>query len=248
MKVSIITATYNSANTILDCVKSINDQTYNNIEHIIIDGKSRDNTLNLIKSIPNRVKVVVSEKDLGIYDAMNKGIILSTGNIIAILNSDDLYASNEVIENIVNHFEKNKNLGILYGDLNYVSKNNLNLIVRKWKSNPYYDNYFEDGNVPPHPSTIVLRKVYSEVGLFNLKYHFAADYEFLLRAFKNSKFEIMHIPFLIVKMRLGGATNKNYKNILRGNIEIWKSWNDNNLKIPKLLMLKRLVKRFNQYL
>jgi glycosyltransferase involved in cell wall biosynthesis len=247
MKISIITATYNSSITILDCINSVNNQSYKDIEHIIIDGLSTDNTINLIKSVSSRVKVVVSEKDNGIYDAMNKGISLATGEIIAILNSDDVYASSCVIEEVVSFFKANSNLGILYGDLQYVKKDNIQKVVRVWNSLPYFNNFFENGNVPPHPSTFLLKKIYDEFGAFNLKYRLAADYEFMLRVFKKSKLKILYVPSLIVKMRLGGATNKNIKNIYLGNFEILNAWRDNNLKIPILLMFKRLYKRIIQF-
>jgi glycosyltransferase involved in cell wall biosynthesis len=247
MKVSIITATYNSSLTILDCIKSINDQTYNNIEHIIIDGLSFDDTLSLIKSVPNRVTKVVSEKDKGIYDAMNKGISMSSGEIVAILNSDDIYASNDIIEKIVKQFQKYNNLGILYGDLHYVKKDNIDIVVRRWKSIKYYKEYFEDGNVPPHPSTFIFREIYENIGSFNLKFKLAADYEFMLRAFKLTNFEIRYIPLLVVKMRLGGATNKSIRNIILGNIEIFNSWKENNLSVPRLFLVKKMIKRLMQF-
>jgi glycosyltransferase involved in cell wall biosynthesis len=248
MKVSIITATYNSSLTILDCVKSINDQTYANIEHIIIDGLSSDNTLSLLKSVPSRITKIVAEPDNGIYDAMNKGILSSTGDIIAILNSDDIYASNDVVETIVKQFQNNKNLGILYGDLHYVKKDNIEIVIRKWKSMNYYNRFFEDGNVPPHPSTFIKRNIYEKVGIFNLKFKLAADYEFMLRAFKLTELEISYIPLLIVRMRLGGATNKSFKNVISGNIEILNSWKENNLPVPSFLFFKKTLKRLAQFL
>ncbi len=248
MKVSIITATYNSSLTILDCVKSINDQTYANIEHIIIDGLSSDNTLSLLKSVPSRITKIVAEPDNGIYDAMNKGILSSTGDIVAILNSDDIYASNDVVETIVKQFQNNKKLGILYGDLHYVKKDNIEIVIRKWKSMNYYNHFFEDGNVPPHPSTFIKRNIYEKVGVFNLKFKLAADYEFMLRAFKLTELEISYIPLLIVRMRLGGATNKSFRNVISGNIEILNSWKENNLPVPSFLFFKKTLKRLAQFL
>ncbi len=136
MKISIITAVYNSSATIADCIKSVNDQTYDNIEHIIIDGASKDNTVDIIKSIPNRVTKIVSEPDNGIYDAMNKGIKLATGDVIGILNSDDFYASSTIIEDIVSEFEKNK-CDCLFGNLVFVSDRNINKVIRKWKGTEF---------------------------------------------------------------------------------------------------------------
>jgi glycosyltransferase involved in cell wall biosynthesis len=247
MKVSIITATYNSEFAISDCVQSINKQSYSDIEHIIIDGKSFDNTLDIIRGQPNRVTKIISETDRGIYDAMNKGILTSNGEIVGILNSDDVYFNDNVITEIVNLFEKNPQLDIVYGNIVYVDKRDLNKIVRVWNSKSYYDLFFENGNVPPHPSVFVRKIVYQKMGLFNLDLHLASDYEFLLRIFKSLSFNSYFLPKTIVKMRLGGATNKNLFNIIKGNYEIYLSWKLNNYDFPLLLMPLRIIKRVKQF-
>jgi len=248
MRISIITVTYNSSRTIIDCIYSVHNQSFNDIEHIIIDGLSTDNTINLINSVPNSVKIIVSEKDDGIYDAMNKGLKLATGDVIGFLNSDDLYANNNILNEVMFHFNLDRNLDILYGDLIYIKHNNIEKKVRTWKSKQYYPNFFENGSVPPHPSLFLSRRVYQTVGNFNLKYTLAADYEFMLRIFKKYNFKMLHLPLVLVHMRLGGATNNSIKNIYKGNKEILQSWKENGYKIPLLLIPKRIFKRLIQFL
>lgn len=248
MKISIITACYNSSKSILDTLESINSQTHEDIELIIIDGGSTDNTLDLLKSYNNIIYTIVSEKDNGIYDAMNKGIRLATGDIIGILNSDDLYFDDKVLFDISKEFENENDLEILFGNIVYVKENDIKKIVRKWISKKYFSNYFEWGNVPPHPSLFVKKNVYSKAGMFDLNYTLAADYEFMLRIFKKHNFNSKYINRFIVKMRLGGATNKNIRNIIVGNIEIIRSWKDNQLNYPFWLLPIKICKRLIQYI
>jgi glycosyltransferase involved in cell wall biosynthesis len=248
LKISIITVVYNNIATIEDAINSVLNQDYPNIEYIVIDGKSNDGTLDIINKYRSKIHTVISEPDLGIYDAMNKGINHSTGDIIGILNSDDLYENNTILSTIIKKFELDKNLDIIYGNLVYVKPNNTQTIVRKWKSKNYYPTYFEDGNVPPHPSLFLKSSVYKNAGNFNLKYKLAADYEYMLRIFKKFTFKIEYLDLYIVRMRLGGATNKSIKNIIKGNKEIIKAWESNSIKIPFLLMPLRLIKRLMQFL
>lgn len=247
MKVSIITVSYNSAGTIEETIKSVLSQEGADIEYIIIDGGSTDKTLQIIESFKEKIKIIVSEPDSGIYDAMNKGISLASGNVIGVLNSDDIYADNQVIKDVSRQFANNSKLDILYGNLVYVKKDDTNKIVRTWRSKPYFENFFELGNVPPHPSLFVSSKVYSLAGSFNLQYNLAADYEFMLRIFKKGSFQSKYINRLIVKMRLGGATNKSFRNILNGNKEILKAWVNNGITPPWTLMPLRVIKRVCQY-
>lgn len=247
MKVSIITPTFNSSETIIDTINSINSQSYDNIEHIIVDGNSSDETINLCKKYsPN--SILISEEDHGIYDAMNKGIIRSSGEIVGILNSDDFYLSEDIIETVVDSFRNDSNLQIVYGNLIYVSSNDVSIPLREWISMPYYERYFEDSNVPPHPTLFLKKEVYSSVGLFNLNYKLAADYEFLFRLFKLNNFTSLHINKFFVKMRIGGATNKSIINVFRQNIEIIKCWKSFGQKFPKLFFVKKIINRASQYL
>lgn len=248
MKLTIITVVYNNKITIEDAIISVINQTYfENVEYIIIDGCSSDGTLEILKKYKNKISVLISEKDNGIYDAMNKGLKLATGDVIGILNSDDLYTNNSILNEVMTQFINDHTLDILYGDLVYVKHDNINKIVRTWKSTPYYPNFFENGGVPPHPSLFVSARVYHEAGYFNLKYRLAADYEFMLRIFKTHSYKIKYLPLVLVKMRLGGATNNSLKNIYKGNVEILNSWKENGYKIPLLLFAKRIFKRLIQF-
>lgn len=248
MKISIITVVYNNETTIRGAIEAVLSQSYSDIQYIIIDGDSRDKTVEIINEYKEQLGYFISEKDGGIYDAMNKGIKASTGDVIGILNSDDLYQDSTVIQTVMDHFNQDLNLDIVYGDLVYVKSDNVHKVIRYWKSKPYFRKYFEMGNVPPHPSLFVKRKVYEQAGYFDLNYKLAADYEFMLRIFKKYNFKSSYINKIIVKMRLGGATNQSFSNIKRQNIEIINAWKKNNFKVPLLLMPLRLFKRLFQFI
>lgn len=248
MKISIITVVYNNRQTIEDCILSvINQENFENVEYIIVDGGSTDGTLGVLEKYKSYFSNFISEPDLGIYDAMNKGISVSTGNIIGFLNSDDLYYNLQILKIVLQRFNEIPNLDILYGDLVYVDRFDINNFVRMWHSKPYFNSFFEKGNVPPHPSLFLKKNVYETAGKFNLNYKLAADYEFMLRIFKKFNFKSNYMPTILVKMRLGGATNKNWKNIYKGNIEILRAWYDNGINPPLLLMPNRILKRLKQY-
>ena len=247
MKVSIVTPTYNSAKTIVDTILSVNKQDYANIEHIIIDGGSKDNTLELIRNTPNRVKKIISEPDKGIYDAMNKGVALATGDIVGILNSDDFYNSNDVIAKVVKTFQEGEYEGV-YGDLEYVDARNTNRVVRYWESKAYKEGLFKKGWHPAHPTFFVKKEVYDKYGNLNLKYKIGADYEIMLRFIEKNRIKVAYIPETLVKMRVGGASNQSIKNIIKANIECYNAWKDNGLSIlPFVFILKPLSKTL-QYL
>jgi glycosyltransferase involved in cell wall biosynthesis len=226
-KISIITATYNSAATIRDTLECVARQTYGNVEHIIVDGKSKDNTLEIVSQY-SHVANVVSEKDNGIYDAMNKGIKLATGDIIGILNSDDIYVDKSVLAKVVKAFDDGADA--CYADLQYVSGNDLNKVIRHWKAGSFNGRSFLMGWMPPHPTFFVRREVYDTVGYFNTTMRSAADYELLLRVFMKHRFNIVYIPEVLVKMRAGGMSNASLKNRLRANNEDRMAWKVNGLK------------------
>jgi len=245
MKVSIITPSFNSAKTIADTLKSVVSQTYSNIEHIIIDGGSNDGTIDIVRKYKNSASKVVSELDEGIFDAMNKGIRMAKGDIIGILNSDDFYISNSVIEKVV---EKMQETGAdcLWGDLVYVDKNDINKIVRRWKSSPYKKGKFQRGWMPPHPAFFARKWVYEKYGVFNLGLaKVSADYEIMLRFLERYRIKSTYLPEVLVKMRTGGISNRNIKQIIIGNIECYQAWKINGLKIsPFIIFLKPLSKAF----
>ncbi|MDC6479629.1 glycosyltransferase family 2 protein [Candidatus Pelagibacter sp.] len=227
-KITVITPTFNSANTILANLASVKNQKYKNLEHIIIDNKSVDGTLNLIKKQnDNRIKIV-SEQDNGIYDAINKGIKLAKGEIISILHSDDEYYNNHTLLNVINNFE-DRNIDIIYGDLLYTKKNNLNKIIRYWKSTNYIQGMFFKGWSPPHPSFFVKKKIYQKFGLYSTKIGNPADIELMYRFLELKKVNNKYINKILIKMRYGGKSNKNFFEILKQNFQIL---NFLNLKNP----------------
>lgn len=227
MKISIITACYNSAATIEDTLKSVAMQDYKNIEHIIIDGASADNTLEIINRFPH-VSEVVSGKDKGIYDAMNKGIDMASGNVVGILNSDDVYSNSHVISTVMKEFEDGR-VDAVYADLQYVKHNNLEKITRTWHSGKYSKRKFYFGWMPPHPTFFVRRTVYENIGNFNCSLVSAADYEFMLRVLLKNDYKALYIPEVLVKMRTGGMSNATLGNRLRANREDREAWRINNI-------------------
>lgn len=229
LKVSIITITYNSGATLEDTLKSVLNQTYKNIEYIIVDGKSTDGTLTIIDAYKSNIAKVVSEKDKGLYDALNKGISLATGDVIGILHSDDFYTSNTVIEKVVQTLSEN-NSDAVYADLYYVDKNNTDNIFRKWKSGNYKHGMFVSGWMPPHPTFFAKRSCYKSFGSFNLNLVSAADYELMLRFIHKHKIKLAYLPEFIIKMRVGGKSNVSLKNRIRANNEDRKAWKINGLK------------------
>lgn len=228
MKISIITATYNSEATVRDTLKSVASQGYGDIEHIIIDGLSADNTLSIVKEFPD-VAHVSTEKDHGIYDAMNKGLRLATGEVIGILNSDDFYTDEQVLARVMKAFN-DPLIDVVYGDLQYVKQNNVHVVTRTWKSGQYNRKKFYYGWMPPHPAFFVRRKIYEEVGLFNTDLRSAADYEMMLRILVKHNARACYLPGIMVKMRAGGVSNASVKNRLRANREDRMAWQLNELK------------------
>jgi glycosyltransferase involved in cell wall biosynthesis len=246
MKISIITATFNSAATVADCIASVNNQTFQNIEHIIIDGASKDNTLEIIKNTPNRITCIVSEPDKGIYDAMNKGIRLATGDIIGILNSDDLYNDMDVLEKVSEKF-RIRDTECIHADLFYVNKENINQIVRHWKTCEFSPGAFKKGWHPAHPTFFVKKEVYEKYGLFNLNFRLAADFELMLRLLERYKISSAYFPDPFVRMRLGGATSKNISNIVKQNIECFNAFKINGIRVSLLYPFYRIIPKFKQF-
>ncbi|WP_122094950.1 glycosyltransferase family 2 protein [Rahnella sp. Larv3_ips] len=241
MKVTIITATFNSSKTIQDTILSLESQTYNNIEYIIVDGDSKDNTLEIINEYSTRVSTVICEPDKGIYDALNKGISAATGDVIGFLHSDDILAYPDAITDIVSKFSEG-NFDAVYADLEYVSQDNTNHVVRKWKSGDYNVNKLKYGWMPPHPSFYMKRSRYIEWGVFNLNYKISADYDSLLRYLWVHKAKAVYLPRVLTKMRVGGISNRSLKNIIQKSREDVNVIKMNGLFWPIALLFKNLSK------
>ena len=241
MKVSIITVCFNSSPTILDTINSVNIQDYKHIEHIFIDGGSSDDTLSIIKSNCNRNKIIISEKDSGIYDAMNKGLENATGDVIGFLNSDDLFANTNAVSRIMTLMS---NSNIVVGGIEMI--NSKNKIIRKWMPKSYNPTNIEN-NFYPHPAFYIKNNLLVRVGNYNLKYEVSSDFDWMLRCLLNSNDKVSILEEYIVTMRLGGKSTKNIRNILKGNFEIIDSLK-NNLNINSLLyILKRIFYKSKQF-
>lgn len=248
MKFSLVTVTYNSAQTLRDTITSVLSQTYQNIEYIIIDGLSKDDTVEIIKEYEpqfnGRMKWF-SEKDYGLYDAMNKGFRLATGDVIGIINSDDLIAQPDAIEKVMKCFQSDDSVDAVYADLYYVAQNDTSKIVRHWVSGK--QKSFAKGWHPAHPTFYVKREMYQKYGLFDLDFKFAADFELMLRLIEKEHIKLHYLPEPLVRMRLGGTTSKSFGNIKKGNIECIKAFKKNEIKVSVLYPLYRLLPKIKQY-
>ncbi|MDI1356341.1 MAG: glycosyltransferase family 2 protein [bacterium] len=244
MKLSIITVTYNSADTLEETILSVLNQNYEDVEYIIVDGQSSDGTAAILKKYEGRVSRIISEKDRGLYDALNKGIDLASGDVIGILHSDDFYIDKDVLRKYAELFTEKK-VDAVYSDLYYVDKNNPDKIIRKWKSGNYKPNAFVNGWMPPHPTFFVKKDIYRKFGKFNLDFKTAADYELMLRFIQGHNISIAYLPEYTVKMRVGGKSNLSLTNRFKANMEDRKAWEVNGLK-PRFytLYLKPFLKLF----
>lgn len=240
-KISIITAAFNSADTIADTILSIKTQSYEHFEHIVVDGLSTDRTLAIVKEFADKRTIAQSEKDRGIYDALNKGIIRSTGDIIGFLNADDIYANDEVLGNIARMFD-DQAIQAVYGDLVYVGKSNPKKIIRYWQAGNYTLEKLKSGWMPPHPTFYVRRSIYDRLGLFDTSFHIAADYDCMLRFFSEGNINCRYIPEVLVKMRIGGASNRSLINILRKSAEDYRAIRRNHVGGFGTLAWKNLSK------
>lgn len=247
MKISIITVVFNGVATIKHCIDSVLGQNFDSIEYIIIDGNSTDGTREVIDSYGNRIDVFLSEPDKGIYDAMNKGIRLATGDLIGILNADDFYASDTVVSEIAQQVLKTGADGC-YGDLNYVDSIDEALITRKWISGDYKPNSFLLGWMPPHPTFFLKKECYNKFGDFRLDMGSAADYELMLRMIYKHGIRLAYVPKVIVKMRTGGVSNSTLKNRLEANKNDRKAWKTNGLKPWFFTLWLKPVRKIIQFI
>jgi len=249
LKISIITVTHNPGLVLLDCLNSVASQKYKNIEHIIVDNVSTDGTIPLLNSRRDQFAFLISEKDQGIYEAMNKGLKIATGDIIGFLNSDDFYANNNILSRVVTIFKDNSSLDACYADLIYVNPININKIIRFWQSSKFVSGLFAKGWCPPHPTFFVRRSVYERFGNFDLNYYIASDVELMMRFLEVQKINARYIPELWIKMRLGGITNKNFKNILIQNKEVLHALKNHNLSVNWIsFFIYKIINRGLQFL
>lgn len=212
MKISIVTAVYNRERTIGEALASVATQTHVNIEHLIIDGASRDGTLDVVRALTDPRIVLVSEPDHGIYDALNKGISQATGEVIGLMHSDDLFAHAQVLEKVAACFA-DPAVDLVYGDLDYVAATDISRVVRHWRSGDFSLDKLRRGWMPPHPTVFARKRVFTDHGLYDTSYRIAADYEAMLRYFGKAQLRSAYIPEVLVKMRTGGASNRSLRHI-----------------------------------
>lgn len=219
MKVSVITVAYNSERTIGETLQSIAEQSHPDIEHIVIDGSSNDGTLSVIKQYQASVTKVISEPDRGIYDAMNKGLALATGDLIGFLNADDTYANSSTVASLVKAAKQQPDACAIYGDLTYVSDDDGGKVIRLWRAGTFNPQRLRFGWMPPHPTFYIRAECLRTVGRFNDQFHIAADYDFMLRTLSLPYAQVAYIPEVLVRMRAGGASNRSIKAMFRKSSE-----------------------------
>jgi glycosyltransferase len=217
--ISIITASLNNKPTIAATIESVLSQSYQPIEYILIDGNSTDGTKDIIHSYLDNISKYISEDDLGIYDALNKGINLASGDIIGFLHADDTFANSGVISKVASLFQQSPDLWAVYGDLQFVSQKDPSRVVRTWKSKPFHKSLLAKGWMPAHPTLFLKKEVYNKFGLFDVQYKIAADYDFMLRVLSQPGFTSAYIPEVLIKMRMGGASTGKIRNLLRKSLE-----------------------------
>lgn len=246
MTLSLITPSYNSATTIARTIESVVAQNYPDLEYIIIDGASKDDTSNIVSSFKDKLNIkYISEPDKGIYDAMNKGVKLASGEVIGILNSDDLFDNDKVLATIASAFEEKK-IDAVYGDVKYFSQD-VDKTLRYWHAGEYKKENLANGWAIPHPALFVRCSVYEKCGLFNTDFKIAGDYEFILRILKNYPINLKYISVPFVRMYNGGASGSSLKQRQSGWAELKKAWQVNNFKLPRFFILRRLLFKVGQY-
>lgn len=246
-KFSIVTTSFNSGSTIRDTLESVLMQTFLDYEYIVIDGKSKDNTLDIIKEYEpkfNGRMRYISEPDNGIYDAMNKGLKMCKGEVLMLINSDDLFLRNDTLELLNQKFNENPGIDCVYTNLYYVMPNNTDKIVRTWYAGERRP--FNTGWAPCHPTFYVKRYVYEKAGYFDEEFKLSADFELMLRFCEKYKISMVYFNEFFVKMRLGGATS-NIKNLIKQNVEVVRAFKKNNLKAGWFYTFKRIIPKFKQF-
>ena len=246
MKISIVTVAYNAADTIADTLRSLAAQTYLDVEHIVVDGCSSDQTLEIIKTQGKHVARIISEPDNGIYDAVNKGITAASGEIVGILNADDVYANKDVLQNVANIMQ-NENLDALLGDVEFFHPSNPTRIVRRYRSERFSPKRIAWGWMPAHPAMFLRKSVYNNFGLYKTDYKIAADFEYVARIFYGDNLNYYHIPEVLVHMSTGGISTGGWRNTLVLNREVLRACRENSIPTNLLLLLSKYPAKLSEY-
>lgn len=241
MKISVITAVYNRVATIGDALDSVRAQTWPDVQHVVIDGASTDGTLEILQARRNEIAVMVSEPDKGIYDALNKGIARATGDVIGLMHSDDLYADEHVLTDVAVEFA-DPTIDAVYGDLYYVAQGDTSRVIRRWRSGEYTPALLSRGWMPPHPTLYLRRQVIEQWGAFDTSFRIAADYDAILRYFGQGKVRSAYVPRVLVKMRVGGESNRSIDRILRKSREDYRALKKNSAGGIATLVWKNVSK------
>lgn len=240
MKVSIITVCYNSAATIQDSLDSVARQDYTNIEYIVVDGASSDGTLDLIAQYTESVSLLISETDRGLYDAMNKGIQAATGDVIGILNSDDIYESDTVISDVVRSFESNQGSDMVFGDVVFVKPEQMDVVIRLYNAARFKAWKLRFGWMPPHPATFIKKSAYDQTGLYSLEYKISADYDMFVRMLLVKKLKLARLNMVLVRMRAGGVSTAGIRSNIILNNEIVKACRNNGIYTNIFMVLSKV--------
>jgi glycosyltransferase involved in cell wall biosynthesis len=247
MMFSIVTVVRNGARTIHNSIESVASQQLQQVEHIVIDGASTDATLQILERYRKVLGRVVSEPDRGIYDGMNKGLAMATGDVVGFLNADDVYADDRVLADVAGCFQ-DPAVDAVYGDLVYVNSTDPQQVIRYWRSGEFRPGRFKSGWMPAHPTFFVRRRVYEQFGGFDLSFTLQSDFDLTMRLLEVHRIRAVYLPRVMVRMRLGGATNRSVANIIKGNIEAYRACRKNAVSVSPLFILKKVLSRLPQFI
>jgi len=247
LKVSVITATYNRDSTIVRALSSIKSQTHNDIQIIVVDGRSQDDTVSLANKILDDKDILQSEPDKGLYDALNKGLALAEGDIIAFLHSDDLYFDNDVISKVVEIFSDDS-VDLVYGDVCFFSGSNVMKIIRRYRSDKLSEKNLAWGKMPAHPAMFIRRRIYKELGFFETNFKIAADYEFLCRLVHYANLKPVYLSCVLVRMQLGGLSTGGFRNTILLNKEVFRAIRNNGIYTNLFMLLSKYPSKILQFL
>jgi glycosyltransferase involved in cell wall biosynthesis len=248
VKISIVTVAYNSAPTIRGTIESVLRQTHRDIEYIVVDGASRDNTLDIVKEYRERIAMIVSEPDEGLYDAMNKGIAMATGDIVGILNSDDFFETEDTLATVAQAFKANSKAQLVFGDIVFVEDQDLTTVTRYYSAAHFRPWKLRFGWMPPHPGTFIRREAYELAGKYATQYRISADYDMFVRLLLVHKLPWARIDSVLVRMRAGGVSTSGLRSSLMLNMEIVDACRRNGIYTNLLMVLSKLPFKLLEYI